>query len=363
MTISLHIPVLLKESLEALKVRPGGRYVDCTLGTGGHTLGMLELAPKVRVLGIDADPEAIELARQRLSSYGQAVVLVNDNFSNLESICSRNDFSPVDGILFDLGLSTLQLESEHRGFSFQREAPLDMRFNPAQRLTAADIVNTFTEKELAQILYEYGQEPHGRQIARRIVENRPITSALQLARVIETAIAGKRGRLHPATRSFQALRIAVNDELANLTIALKQAVDVLSSGGRLVVISYHSLEDRLVKNFLRREASDCICPPETPVCGCGHQATLIVLTKKVITPSTAEEMINPRSHSAKMRVAERTNPAGETLHSGQGSVAQLPRDESGKIKNIIVEPQSKAHFLEGDTAHFPANSLSSKETK
>ncbi|MFQ5924562.1 MAG: 16S rRNA (cytosine(1402)-N(4))-methyltransferase RsmH [Dehalococcoidia bacterium] len=301
----VHIPVLLDEVIEALGVQPGGRYIDCTVGEGGHAAAILEKSsPGGQLLGIDVDPQAIDMARQRLLPYGKSALLVNDDFKNLEGICSSLGFHPVHGILFDLGLSSFQLGNRGRGFSFQLDAPLDMRFSPNRELSAATIVNTFPEQELAIIIERYGEEHRSRQIARSIVASRPLSSTLELAAVVERAV-GIRGRIHPATRTFQALRIAVNQELDRLKEALKQAGDLLGFGGRLVVISFHSLEDRLVKEYLREESQDCLCPPKTPVCVCGHTATLRLITKKAITPSLDEIQANPRSRSAKMRAAER----------------------------------------------------------
>jgi 16S rRNA (cytosine1402-N4)-methyltransferase len=302
---STHIPVMLNETIQALSVQPGGRYIDATIGGGGHALAILEnSSPGGQLLGIDADPEAVELTRTRLKAYSSSVLIVNDNFANLEAICIKHDFKPVNGILFDLGLSSLQLEGG-RGFSFQHEAPLDMRFNPEQKVTAADIVNDYPEAELAEIIRDYGEEGNSRRIARRIVQQRPINTTLELAQVVERAVGSRRGKIHPATRTFQALRIAVNNELDNLESALKQAVALLGFEGRLVVISYHSLEDRIVKRFFRQEASDCICPPEAMSCSCHHTARLRLINKKVITPSLDEVMDNPRSRSARLRAAGR----------------------------------------------------------
>lgn len=305
-----HKPVLLHEVVTALAVQPGGRYVDCTLGGGGHAAAILEHStPGGQLLGIDADPEAIHLASARLAEYQDSALLVNDNFSNLGNICRRYSFIPVHGILFDLGLSTYQLEDDPRGFSFQQDAELDMRFGPGQETTAADIVNKTSETELALILQEYGEERFSRRIARRIVQERPITTTLQLASVVEAAVGGRHGKINPATRTFQALRIAVNRELESLEIALTQTIAVLGEGGRLVVISYHSLEDRIVKHFMQKESSDCICPPNIPECRCGHKASLRVLTRRIIVPTEEEIHDNPRSRSAKMRVAEKGAPA------------------------------------------------------
>jgi len=301
-----HVPVLLQEAMRALAVQPGGRYIDCTLGGGGHALTILERSsPGGQLLGIDADPEAIKVAKARLEAYGSSVLLVNENFANLQATCIKYDFFPVHGILFDLGLSSLQLGENGRGFSFQREAPLDMRLSPNQVVTAADIINTSSEAELAHLIRTYGEEGYSHRIARHIVNERPIRTTLQLARVIERAIGRRRGRIHPATRTFQALRIAVNRELENLEAALKQAINLLGFEGRLVVISYHSLEDRVVKQFMQQEAKECICPSGTPVCVCGHKARLGLINKRVITPSLSEIQLNPRSRSAKLRAAKR----------------------------------------------------------
>ena len=302
-----HVPVLLREVVDALAVRPGGRYVDCTLGAGGHAEAILAAAsPDGELLGIDLDPEALAAARQRLAAYGERVTFVEGNFSQVADLCRERGFAPVQGVLFDLGLSSLQLEEESRGFSFQREGPLDMRFSPRQELTAADIVNTYSEEDLADLLWRYGEERRSRPIARRLTEERPFRTTTQLAKAVEQAVGRRaRGVIHPATRTFQALRIAVNQELLHLETALLQAHGLLGFGSRLVVISYHSLEDRIVKNFLRRESQDCVCPPGVPVCVCGHRATLRLVTRGVVRPSAAEVAANPRARSARLRVAER----------------------------------------------------------
>ncbi|MFB0559479.1 MAG: 16S rRNA (cytosine(1402)-N(4))-methyltransferase RsmH [Dehalococcoidales bacterium] len=301
-----HIPVLLKETIEALAVQPGGRYIDCTLGGGGHAAAILDhSSPGGQLLGIDADPDAIKISEARLQAYSSSTLLINENFVNLQSICIKYDFLPVHGILFDLGLSSFQLNSNGRGFSFQHKAPLDMRLSPDQEVTAADIVNTSPESELARLIKTYGEESYSHQIARRIVQERPIKTTLQLAQTIEQVIGSRRGKIHPATRTVQALRIAVNHELEHLGAALKQAINLLGFEGRLVVISYHSLEDRIVKQFMQQESKDCICPPATPVCICGHTASLRLIYKKAVTPSPAEVKLNPRSRSAKLRAAER----------------------------------------------------------
>ncbi len=301
-----HISVLLNEAIEALQIKPGGSYIDCTVGLGGHTKALLESSyPKGKVLGIDADPEALEISRNKLSQYSNSLILINDNFANIEKICQENDFVPVDGILFDLGMSSAQLADSQRGFSFQSDAQPDMRFNPEQVLTATDLINILPERRLAQLIFEYGEERHSRQIAQIIVANRPIFSTKKLAVLIEEAIGGHQYKIHPATRTFQALRIAVNHELENLDAALNQTIRCLKRHGKLVVISYHSLEDRIVKQFMKRESMSCLCPAQTPVCNCGHRPSFKLITKKVITPSHEEIRKNPRSRSAKLRVAER----------------------------------------------------------
>ncbi len=304
-----HIPVLLNEVIEALNPRPLGRFIDCTVGNGGHAAAILDRClPGGMLIGIDADPEAIKAARIRLAPYGDAVHLVNDNFANLNTIYQKiNQNMPlrINGILFDLGLSSLQLEDSDRGFSFQKDGPLDMRFSPDQKLTAYEIVNTYPEFRIAQILWTYGEETRSRSIARQIVQSRPLKTTLQLAQAVEKAVGSERGRIHPATKTFQALRISVNQELVNLESALKQSIGLLEMDGRLAVISYHSLEDRIVKQFMQRETTDCVCPPETPVCICGHKARMTLVNKKIIKPTAAEIEANPRSRSAKLRVAER----------------------------------------------------------
>jgi 16S rRNA (cytosine1402-N4)-methyltransferase len=303
--VLIHAPVLIEETVHHLAVQPGGRYVDCTTGAGGHARAILEAAsPGGLLLGLDADPEALAVAALNLERYGDAVRLVQANFRDLKKICTKNSFVPVHGVLFDLGMSSMQLGGE-RGFSFQTESPLDMRFNPDQGLTAAEIVNGYDERDLADVIWRFGEEPGSRRIARAIVRNRPIATTTELARVVSRASSRPHSRIHPATRTFQALRIAVNDELGVLEDALSQARDVVGQGGRLVVISFHSLEDRIVKQFMQRESRDCVCPPEQPTCVCGHTATLKIITKRSVTAATAEVAANPRSRSARLRAAEK----------------------------------------------------------
>ena len=302
-----HAPVLTEEVVRYLAVRPGGRYVDCTIGAGGHAAAIMEAAsPGGVLLGLDADPSALDIAAQALSRYEDDVQLVESNFRELARVCGHYDFVPVHGVLFDLGVSSMQLADESRGFGFQVEAPLDMRFSPNQTLTASEIVNEYREEELADVIWRFGEDPASRRIARAIVRARPIRTTTELAAVVSRATGGQHGRrIHPATRTFQALRIAVNDELGALSEALGQAVDVLGSEGRLVIISFHSLEDRIVKQFIALESRDCICPPERPVCTCGHTARLKPATKKAISATAGELELNPRSRSARLRAAEK----------------------------------------------------------
>lgn len=303
---SLHTPVMLNEVLEALQVTPGGIYVDCTAGTGGHASAILERClPGGRLLGLDADPEAMEIARERLRGFGDSATLVRQNFRKIAEVCLENGFSGVNGILMDLGLSRLQIEHDYRGFSFMKDATLDMRIDPDQEITADKILNSYPEQEIADILYRYGEERRSREIAHRIVTMRPIKSTLELAGIAAAVYGGRKGRINPATRTFMALRIAVNDELDNLKLALYGCVPVLFSGGRLVMISYHSLEDRIVKHFAREQSTNCICPPGIAYCNCGHRAKLKIISRKVIKPSADEVRLNPKSRSAHMRVMEK----------------------------------------------------------
>ncbi|MBI4181113.1 MAG: 16S rRNA (cytosine(1402)-N(4))-methyltransferase RsmH [Chloroflexi bacterium] len=346
MVASVHVPVLVEEAIKALAVQPGGRYIDATLGGGGHAAAILEQSsPGGQLLGIEADPEAIQIARTRLEAWSDVALLINENFVNLEAICYKYDFSPVHGILFDPGLSSLQLDSPDRGFSFQHDAPLDMRLSPDQKLTAADIVNTYSETELAQLIQRYGEEGYSRQIAHRIVSERPLRTTLQLAQLIERVYGGRRGRIHPATKTFQALRIAVNQELDNLELALKQAVNLLGFGGRLVVISYHSLEDRIVKQFMQREARDCVCPPGVPTCVCGHTASLKLINKKVITPSPEEVQKNPRSRSARLRVAERLITQDEHYQFVERLCSSVEVKANGWRRPILLQKLRRAFLV------------------
>ena len=305
----IHIPVLFQAVLDGLQVGPGGRYIDATVGGGGHSAGILAASsPDGQLLGIDRDSVAVDTARLHLAEYEGRAVFVHGSFAHLREEATAHDFVPADGILFDLGLSSLQLADPSRGFAFAADGPLDMRFDTqAGDVTAADLVNDLPAEELTRLLRQYGEEKHARRIVEAIVAARPLLTTRELAVTIEQAVP-RRGRTHPATRTFQALRIVVNDELGQIQAALPQAVEILKPGGRLVAISFHSLEDRLVKRFLRRESSACVCPPGMPVCTCNHQASLRLITRKPIFPEEDEVVANPRARSARLRVAER---AGE----------------------------------------------------
>ncbi|MGE3856909.1 MAG: 16S rRNA (cytosine(1402)-N(4))-methyltransferase RsmH [Dehalococcoidia bacterium] len=306
-----HEPVMLPEIVEALAVRPGGRYVDATLGLGGHSAAIVAAAqPGGRLLGIDRDPNAIRIATERLAPYGDAVVVARGEFADIAPICDALGFRPVDGILFDLGVSSMQLDMPGRGFSFMRDEPLDMRMDPDGGVTAADIVNTYDEARLAALIWEYGEERNSRRIARAIVARRPLHTTGALASLVEgVSRRSPADRIHPATRTFQALRIAVNGELEQIERALVDAEGLLGPGGRIAVISFHSLEDRAVKTFFRDRARDCVCPPRQPVCTCDHRATLREISRKVSRPTEAEVARNPRARSARLRVAEHLGQA------------------------------------------------------
>ena len=279
--------------------------MDGTLGAGGHAAGLLaESEPGGQLLGLDVDPHALDLASQKLAPFGERAWLKKAPYTSLLEELASLGWDSVDGILLDLGASSMQFDTPERGFSFLADGPLDMRFDPANPLTAGQIINTWPEEELAEIIFRYGEERASRRIARAILHHRPIDGTRQLAAVIERAI-GRHGPHHPATQTFQALRIAVNDELEAVEKVLPMAMQALNSGGRLAVISFHSLEDRLVKEYFRRESKDCICPPQQPICTCGHKASLKEITRRPITPSEAETSRNSRARSAKLRVAEK----------------------------------------------------------
>ena len=300
---AFHVPVMSAEVVEGLGVTPNGAYIDCNLGEGGHAEAILRAAKDVSLLGIDLDEAALEFAQNRLMDYSGQLEIAQSNFSEISHITGVRLF---DGVLFDLGVSSLQLDTPERGFSFRNEAPLDMRFNPQTGLTASDIVNKYPERELEAVIRQYGEEPRSRAIARAIASRRNITTTTELADIVKHAVNwSSRSRVHPATRTFQALRIAVNGELDNLEKGLMGAIEALAPGGRLVVLSYHSLEDRVVKTVMRREASACVCPPGLPMCVCDHTQTLRLINRRVITPSDEEIKLNPRARSAKLRIAQR----------------------------------------------------------
>ena len=306
-----HRAVMLMEAIASLNCRQGGMYLDGTVGGGGHAYGILEgTAPDGILVGIDLDDDALLESRKRLDVFGNRKFLVKGNYSDIKAILAGLGIERVDGILLDLGVSSHQLERAERGFSFSLDAPLDMRMNQEGNLTAADIVNGFTGDKLRKIIRDYGEEMRYAKVVSTILARRktsPIKTTGELARVVLSAISerSKRGKIHPATKTFQAIRIAVNDELANLYKAIDDGVDSLNSGGRLSVISFHSLEDRIVKNAFRAWGKGCICPPDLPLCICDRDAKLKVLTKKPVTPSEEEIKINPRARSAKLRTALR----------------------------------------------------------
>lgn len=295
---------MVAEVLDALQVRTGGRYIDCTAGEGGHSVAILgAVEPPPSILCIDKDDEALRTARER--TLGGSATIRKGTYAAVGQIASESGFSPSDGVLLDLGVSSLQLDRRERGFSFRHEARLDMRFDTSQEFDAYAIVNGYREEELANIIYRLGEERRSRRIARAIVRNRPVSTTKQLADIVLNSIGRQRGRIHPATRTFQALRIAVNDEFGNIQRGLEGAVETLGVGGRLAVITYHSLEDRIVKDTLRFMASGCICPPSIPQCVCDHEPVVKLVNRRVIRPSDEETQRNARSRSARLRIAER----------------------------------------------------------
>lgn len=306
-----HKPVLLQECLEALAVKPGGTYLDGTLGRAGHSLEILRRLDGGRLIGIDRDLTAIEAAKERLAAFGDRVTLVHGNFQDLGDILRGLNVDKLDGMLFDLGVSSPQLDEPQRGFSYMHDAPLDMRMDETAELDARQVVNGWSYEELRRILYDYGEERFAPQIARAIVrrrEDKPIETTGELVELIRSAMPPKalREKQHPAKRTFQAIRIAVNGELDALAPMLEAAAGALAPGGRLAVITFHSLEDRIVKQTMRTLATGCTCPPEFPVCVCGKKPKLTLVKRKPIEASPAELEENPRARSAKLRVAERT---------------------------------------------------------
>jgi len=314
-----HVPVLLKEVIQTLQPKKNQNFIDCTLGGGGHAEAILEkTAPNGKLIGLDLDPQAIGRSKERLQKFNNRYVLLKQNYKNLKPIFYETRlFDNCHGILLDLGLSSDQLADEERGFSFQSTGEVRMNFGDDYQALASDILKNYQEKDLIKIFKEYGEEKHAYRIVKKIMEWRQLTSekgskqkqkitAQTLTDLILQATNNQSyKKIHPATKIFQALRITVNDELNNLKKVLPQAIEILEPEGRLVIISFHSLEDRIVKEYFKKESKDCWCPPEVPVCRCGHYANLKIITKKAITPTPEETKKNPRSRSAKLRVAEK----------------------------------------------------------
>ena len=303
-----HVPVMLREVITHLVVRTNGVYVDCTLGLGGHTIGILEADPKASVLGIEIDPQALAIANENLKDYGDRVSFINGNFADLISLLNQKGISEVDGVLMDLGVSSIQLDTPERGFSFRYNSPLDMRMDQTYGRPISYEINKESINKITEIIKEFGEERWAKRIARNIItarERSPITTTTQLVEIIEKSVPRSNEGIHPATRTFQALRIYKNSELENLKTGLEQAIQILKSGGCICVISFHSLEDRIVKNTFRTLEHGCICSPKIPICICGQKPVIKIITKKPITPNDEEVEINTRSRSSKMRVAEK----------------------------------------------------------
>ncbi len=305
-----HRPVLLEETLKFLAPERGGLFIDCTVGLGGHSEAILKSSNETRVIGIDLDPAALAYSRQRLAPFRDRFSAFQANFRAVAAVLEQADEHDPSGILVDLGVSSMQFDSPERGFSFRFDAPLGMRMDPTTGPTAADLLQQLPESEIARIIFEYGEERHSRRIARRIVERReqgkPITTTTELADLVRLAVGGhKRNQIHPATRTFQALRIAVNNELEGLGEFVGSVVDLLIPNGRFVGITFHSLEDRILKHELRRLSGYCECPPGLPVCSCGARNVVEVLTRRPVTPGAGEVEENPRARSAKLRAAEK----------------------------------------------------------
>jgi 16S rRNA (cytosine1402-N4)-methyltransferase len=304
---NLHKPVMLRETLDLLDPRPGEMIVDATLGLGGHSEAILSAGKDINLIGIDQDNEAIAYATKRLAPFGNRVKIVHANFSEIKSVLAREGVDSVDGIIADLGVSSLQFDSEERGFSFRFDAPLDMRMDPdAGEETAAEMLEYLTEEEIANVIYEYGEERASRRIAKWIVERRdrgePITTTKELADLVARAVKkGPKDKIHPATRTFQALRIAVNRELEILEQFIRDSIDLLKTNGRLTIITFHSLEDRIVKQTFQKLAGKCSCPPRIPQCVCGAKKRIEIVTRKPVIPDQVEMQENPRSRSAKLR--------------------------------------------------------------
>jgi 16S rRNA (cytosine1402-N4)-methyltransferase len=301
-----HRPVLYQETIQYLTAKHAKRFLDCTAGAGGHSEGLLrESSPDSELIALDLDPTAIALSQERLKPFGNRAKVIKASYLEAPQVLQAQGWDGVDGILMDLGVSSMQFDQAERGFSFRFDAPLDMRFDPHKGQSAADLVNSLSESDLAQIIWEYGEEKFSRRIAKAIVQARPLYTTFELADLVRKAVGKTREQQDPATRTFQALRIAVNDELNVISQAVPSLIELLQTNGRIAIISFHSLEDRIVKNVFRQESTDCICPPEKLICDCGHVATVKVLTKRPTTASEDELQTNPRSRSARLRIAQK----------------------------------------------------------
>ncbi len=303
---SLHQPVLYQQIIDHLQPKSPGKYVDGTIGAGGHAAAILTAsAPEGCLLGLDVDQSALEIVKARITTDANRLILKQGSYSHLHQHLQDLGWKCVNGILLDLGVSSMQLDHPERGFSFSKTAPLDMRFDPSKGITASQLLDKLDHRQIAKMLREYGEEPRAESIAASIVKNRPIRTTSELAKIVANVYGDKHYRIHPATRTFQAIRIATNSELEGLKEGLIRCISGLCSGGRLAVISFHSLEDRIVKQYFHHESRDCVCPPQQVRCTCNHKSILKVITKKVITPSKEEIAHNPRARSAKLRVAEK----------------------------------------------------------
>lgn len=304
-----HISVLKQESIEGLNIKPDGVYVDCTTGGGGHSLEIAKRLTTGRLICIDKDTDALQSARERLAGYLNKITFVNDNFANIDKILQDLQIESVDGVLADLGVSSYQIDTASRGFSFMKDARLDMRMNKTQKLDAMQVVNNYSEAELSRILFEYGEERNARQIARKIVKQRaikPITTTFELRDIVVSSYPPKfQGKASLCNKAFQAIRIEVNNELNDLTSSIEKMLQVLAKFGRLCIITFHPLEDRIVKNAFKLHATDCICPPHMPKCVCGHKADIKLITRHPIVPTDNELLANSRAGSAKLRIAEK----------------------------------------------------------
>ncbi len=301
-----HVPVLCEEIVNYLKPQSCGKYVDGTLGGGGHARSILSASqPDGMLLGLDVDAYAISKSSDYLEGFGERLTIMKSSYVEMDRCIDKLGWEKVNGIILDLGLSSLQLSQPERGFAFSTSGPLDMRFDLAGKLMAGDIVNSWSQTQIANILYEYGDERQSRRIAKALIDSRPIKDTMHLANIVLECKRGKKTRRHPATKTFQALRIAVNKELANIANVLPKAIDILAPGGRLAVIAFHSLEDRLVKRFFKKESQDCICPPEQISCVCRHEASVLLLNRRPIRPTQFEINNNRRSRSAVLRIVEK----------------------------------------------------------